>query len=147
MQAAAHAVLAVATPAMTPDFAIPQAHLGSLQKDQSELDAERQMLRATVETAMREDMTLLRQRLESHLQEAVQETIKSLADRIAEHVLKAVAEHATERTAAIVAEAREKRQGNAEELNAKVAEALTQAVGPAPVPAARPSLAEPRPEQ
>jgi CheY-like chemotaxis protein len=36
---------------------------------------------------------------------------------------------------------------HAEELNAKVAEALTQAVGPASVPAARPSLAEPRPEQ
>ena len=73
-------------------------------------------------------MTLLRQRLESHLQEAVQETIKSLADRIAEHVLKAVADHATERTAAIVAEARETRQGNAEELNAKIGLAVREAV-------------------
>jgi CheY-like chemotaxis protein len=34
---------------------------------------------------------------------------------------------------------------HAGELNAKVAQALAQPVGPAPVPAARPSLAEPRP--
>jgi hypothetical protein len=145
MQAAAHAVLAVATPAMTPDFAIPQAYLGSLQENQSELDAERQMLRATVETAMTEDMTLLRQRLESHLQEAVQETIKSLADRIAEHVLKAVAEHATERTAAIVAEARETRQANAEELNAKIGLAVREAVSaPQKSPRKSPPTKRPR---
>jgi imidazoleglycerol phosphate dehydratase HisB len=104
------------------------------------------MLRATVETAMTEDMTLLRQRLESHLQEAVQETIKSLADRIAEHVLRAVAEHATERTAAIVAEARQTHHANAEELDAKIGLAVREAVS-APQKSSRKSPPTKRPRK
>ncbi len=129
MQAATHAVLAVAAPAMTPDFAVPLAHPASLQKNQSELDAARQMLRTTVETAMTGDIALLRQRLESHLQDAVLETVKSLADRIAERMLQAVLEHATERTAAIVAEARQTRHPDVEERDAKMSLEAREAVG------------------
>jgi hypothetical protein len=129
MQATVHAVLAVAEPATTPDFARPFVRPATLRNDQSELDAARQMLRRTVEAALTEDMALLRQRLESHLQQAAQETVKSFADRIVERVLKAVAEHATERTAAIVAEAREKRPANIEKLDAKIGLAAREAAG------------------
>jgi hypothetical protein len=125
MLATAHSISAVAT---LLEVAEPLVHAAPLQKHHSELDAARQMLRTTVEAAMAEDMTLLRQHLESHLQQSVQETVKSFADRIAEHVLKAVAERATERTAAVVAEARETSHGNVGELDAKIALAVREAV-------------------
>jgi hypothetical protein len=132
LQPSAHSSSAVATlPEVQVEIAEPLAYPAPLQKHSSELDAARQMLRTTAEAALAEDITLLRQRLESQLQQSVQETVKSFADRIAEHVLKAVAEQATERTAAIVAEAREKFQGNVEELDAKIALAAREAVSPA----------------
>lgn len=128
MQEIAHAVLVVDSPATTPGFATALVHPGSLQDDRTELDAARQTLRATVEAALTEDMTLLRRQLESHLQEAAQETVKSFADRIVEHVLKAVAENAAERTAVIVAEARETCPTNMKELDAKIRLAAREAV-------------------
>jgi hypothetical protein len=129
MHPAAHSASAVATlPEVEVKVAEPLVHPAPLQQHNSQLDDARQMLRTTVEAAMAEDMTLLRQRLESQLQESVQETVKYFADRIADHVLKAVAERATERTAAVVAEARETFQGNVAELDAKIALAAREAV-------------------
>ncbi|MGB8522749.1 MAG: hypothetical protein WCD43_07270 [Candidatus Acidiferrales bacterium] len=126
---ASSAISAVATlPEVEVEVAEPLVHPPPLQQHNSELDAARQMLRTTVEAALAEDITLLRQRLESQLQQSVQEIVKSFADRIAEHVLKAVAERATERTAAVVAEARETFPGNVEELDAKIAVAAREAV-------------------
>jgi hypothetical protein len=146
MLPAAHSISAVATlPEVEVKVAEPLFHPAPLQQHNSELDAARRMLRTTVEAALAEDMTLLRQRLESHLQQSVQETVKSFADRIAEHVLKAVAERATERTAAVVAEAREAFQGNVGELDAKIALAAREAVS-APQKSSRkpPSAKRPR---
>jgi hypothetical protein len=149
MQPAAHSISASSAVATLPEVDVkvaePLVHPGPLQQHNSELDAARRMLRTTVEAALAEDMTLLRQRLESHLQQSVQETVKSFADRIAEHVLKAVAEQATERTAAIVAEARETFQGNVGELDAKIALAAREAVS-APQKSSRkpPSAKRPR---
>jgi hypothetical protein len=127
-QATAHGVLARGTAAAMPDFAIPLTHRDSLQNNESEVDAAREMLRTTVEAAMTEDMTLLRQRLESHLQEGVQEIVKSFADRITEHVLKAVAERAAEGSAAAVAEARQTYPANVDELDGKIGLAVREAV-------------------
>jgi hypothetical protein len=129
MQPSVHSVSAVAT-LREVEVAEPLVHLAPLQQRSSELDAARRMLRTTVEAAMAEDMTLLRQRLESQLQQSVQGIVESFADRIADHVLKAVAERATERTAAVVAEARETFPGNVEELDAKIALAAREAVSP-----------------
>jgi len=131
VQRAAHSSSAVATlPEIEVKVAEPLAHPAPLQQHHSQLDDARQMLRTTVEAAMAEDMTLLRQRLESQLQQSVQGIVESFADRIADHVLKAVAERATERTAAVVAEARETFQGNVADLDAKIALAAREAVSP-----------------
>jgi hypothetical protein len=122
---------AVATlPEVEVEIAEPIVHPAPLQQHNSQLDDARRMLRTTVEAAMAEDMTLLRQRLESQLQQSVQGIVESFADRIAEHVLKAVVERATERTAAVVAEARETFHGNVGELDAKIALAAREAVSP-----------------
>jgi hypothetical protein len=117
-------------------------HPSPLQQHNSELDAARRMLRTTVEAALAEDMTLLRQHLESQLQQSVQGIVESFADRIAEHVLKAVAERATERTAAVVAEAREAFQGNVGELDAKIALAAREAVSPSQKSSRKPPSAK-----
>jgi PilZ domain len=124
MQPSGHSSSAVATlPEVEVKVAEPLVHPppAPLQQHSSGLEDARRMLRATVEAAMAEDITLLRQHLESHLQQSVQEIVKSFADRIADHVLKAVAEQATERTAEVVAEARETFHGNVAELDAKIA--------------------------
>ena len=132
LQPSGHSVSASSSVATLPEVEVkvaePLVHPPPLQQHNSELDAARRMLRTTVEAALAEDITLLRQRLESQLQQSVQEIVKSFADRIAERVLKAVAEHATERTAEVVAEARETFQGNVEELDAKIALAAREAV-------------------
>jgi hypothetical protein len=147
LQPSVHSSSAVATlPEVEVKVAEPLVHPPPSQKHHPELDATRQMLRATVEAALAEDITLLRQRLESQLQQSVQETVKSFADRIAEHVLKAVAEQATERTAAVVAEARETFQGNVEELDAKIALAAREAVS-APQKGSRKPPAAKRPRK
>jgi hypothetical protein len=131
LQPSGHSSSAVATlPEVEVKVAEPLVHLAPLQQHHSQLDDARQMLRTTVEAAMAEDMTLLRQRLESQLQQSVQGIVESFADRIADHVLKAVAERATERTAAVVSEARETFQGNVEDLDAKIALAAREAVSP-----------------
>jgi transcriptional regulator of acetoin/glycerol metabolism len=77
---------------------------------------------------MREEIALLRQRLESQLQESVQEIVKSLSERIAERVLNAVAEQTVERTAAAVSEARENGQVNIGELDTKILSAAREAL-------------------
>jgi hypothetical protein len=133
MQPAAHSISAVATlPEVEVKVAEPLVHPppAPLQQHSSGLEDARRMLRTTVEAAMAEDMTLLRQRLESQLQQSVQGIVESFADRIADHVLKAVAEQATERTTAVVAEARETFQGNVADLDAKIALAAREAVSP-----------------
>jgi hypothetical protein len=134
MQPSGHSVSASSAVATLPEVevkvAAPIVHPAPLQRHHAQLDDARQMLRTTVEAAMAEDITLLRQRLESQLQQSVQGIVESFADRIADHVLKAVAERATERTAAVVAEARETFQGNVADLDAKIALAAREAVSP-----------------
>lgn len=130
MQAASHAVSAIAAPAAAPhDITLTLVQPSSPQKHRPEFEDARQMLRTTVEAAMAEDVTMLRQRLETNLRQAVEDTVKSLGDRVADHILKAVVEHATDRTAAIVAGARETSRANVGELDAKVGLAAREAMG------------------
>jgi len=116
--ATAQAFLAVSTLAPAPSDASATLDYPSLRTNEPEIEVARQIVRSNVEAAMREEIALLRQRLESQLQESVQEIVKSLSERIAERVLNAVAEQTVERTAAAVSEAREK--GNTGELDAKI---------------------------
>jgi hypothetical protein len=144
VHAAAHAVSAIAAPmAAIHDIALTLVQPPSPQKHKPELEDARQMLRTAIEAAIAEDVTMLRLRLESNLQQAVEETVKSLGDRVADHILKAVVEHATERTAAVVAGAREISQANVGELDVKIGLAAREAMGaqekspPKPVSAKR----------
>ncbi|MFZ0636531.1 MAG: hypothetical protein WA755_08245 [Candidatus Acidiferrales bacterium] len=104
----------------------------SSREHESELEAARQMVKSVVEAAMSQEIAALRQRLESHFQESLQETIKSVAEHIAEDVLIDVVQRATERTAAIVAEARITSEANAEELDARIRVALREALDAGP---------------
>ena len=87
------------------------------------------MVKSIVEAAITQDMTMLRQHLEWQLQESVWEAVRSFSQRIAEHVVKAVAEQATDRTTAIVAEARATSGTNVDELDEKIRLAAQAALG------------------
>jgi hypothetical protein len=129
MEATAQAFLAVTTSAPTAsDAAVTLDYPASSRTNEPELEVARQIVRSNVEAAMREEITLLRQRLESQLQESVQEIVKSLSERIAERVLNAVVEQTAERTATTVAEARENGQGTTEELDTKILSAAREAL-------------------
>jgi hypothetical protein len=122
------AFLAVTTPAPTPsDASVAINYPASSPTSEPEIEVARQIVRSNVEAAMREEITLLRQRLESQLQKSVQEIVKSLSERIAERVLNAVVEQTAERTATTVAEARENGQRTTEELDAMILSATREA--------------------
>jgi hypothetical protein len=128
LAADAQAFLAVTTPAPTPsDASVAINYPASSPTSEPEIEVARQIVRSNVEAAMREEITLLRQRLESQLQKSVQEIVKSLSERIAERVLNAVVEQTAERTATTVAEARENGQRTTEELDAMILSATREA--------------------
>jgi hypothetical protein len=85
-----------------------------------EFAAAREMVKSAVESAMADEMAKMRGRLELRLEESVQETMKHLAGSIADTVMKDLVERATERTAAIIVEARHACAGNAEQLDGKI---------------------------
>ncbi len=127
MCTASHASLAVTAPAPSKGSKTV-AHPGSPGKNGSELEAARQMVRSIVEAAMSQEMILLRQHIESELQESVQEAVRSFSERIAGHIVRAVVEQASDRTATIVAEARETPEANVEELAEKIRQAAGEAL-------------------
>ena len=128
MAATAQTFLAVSTLPPAPSDASATLDYPSSRKNEPEIEVARQIVRSNVEAAMREEIALLRQRLESQLQESVQEIVKSLSERIAERVLNAVAEQTVERTAAAVSEARENGQVNIGELDTKILSAAREAL-------------------
>jgi hypothetical protein len=82
--------------------------------------AAREMVAAAVEAVIAREMPKMRERLEWRLQESVQETIKLLAQSITESLMKDLVNAATERTAAIVVEARNASLANADQLDEKI---------------------------
>jgi hypothetical protein len=128
MAATAQTFSAVSTLPPAPSDASATLDYPSSRTNEPEIEVARQIVRSNVEAAMREEIALLRQRLESQLQESVQEIVKSLSERIAERVLNAVAEQTVERTAAAVSEARENGQVNIGELDTKILSAAREAL-------------------
>jgi len=94
-------------------------------------------LRKGAETAIAEEMTVVRQQLDAQLHEAVEHAIKVSMERVSESAVKKVVQQAAERTASIVEEARKASEVSAEHLDAKVRQAVEAAVTGAAENAAR----------
>jgi hypothetical protein len=114
----------VPTPAQDPQVVAKQmAKMVADAKDN--LD---KTLRKGAETAIAEEMTLVRQQLDAQLHEAVEKAIKSSMERVSESAANKVVQQAAERTASIVEEARKTGEANAAHLDAKVRQAVEAAV-------------------
>lgn len=94
-------------------------------------------LRRDAQSAINEEMTHVRQQLDTQLHEAVEHAIKVSMERVSESAGKKFIQQASERSAAIVEEARKASQVNAENLDIKVREAVQRAVSHAAEEAAK----------
>jgi len=94
-------------------------------------------LRKGAETAIAEEMTVVRQQLDAQLHEAVEHAIKVSMERVSESAVKKVVQEAADRTATIVDQARKAGEVSAEQLDAKVRQAVEAAVSGAAENAAR----------
>ncbi len=88
-------------------------------------------LRRDAQSAINDEMTIVRQQLDAQLHEAVEHAIKVSMERVSESAAKKVVQQAAERTNAIVDEARKASEVSAENLDAKVRQAVEQAVSQA----------------
>jgi hypothetical protein len=103
-------------------------------------DAKEQLeksLKRGAETAITEEMTVVRQQLDVQLHEAVEKAIKVSMDRVSESAAKKVVQQAADRTAAIVDEARKANETSMGQLDAKVRQAVQDAVSRAAEQAAQ----------
>jgi len=91
--------------------------------------------RRTAQTAINDEMTVVRQQLDAQLHEAVERAIKVSMERVSESAARKVVQQAADRTNAIVEEARKATSANTAastaQLDAKVREAVQEAVGTA----------------
>ena len=85
-------------------------------------------LRRGAEQAIAEEMTIARQQLDAQLHDTVEKAIKVSMDRVSESAVKKVVQQATDRTAAIVEEARKATETSTSQLDEKVRNAVQQAV-------------------
>jgi len=103
-------------------------------------DAKEQLektLKRGAESAITEEMTVVRQQLDAQLHDAVEKAIKVSMDRVSESAAKKVVQQAADRTAAIVEEARKANQASVGQLDAKVRKAVQEAVSQAASDAAQ----------
>jgi hypothetical protein len=125
---------AVTAPAPDPQVTIARQMAKMVTEAKENLDKN---LRKGAETAIAEEMTIVRQQLDVQLHEAVEKAIKVSMERVSESSVKKVVQEATQRTAAIVEEARRASEINAEQLDAKVRNAVQEAVSTAAEQAAQ----------
>jgi hypothetical protein len=85
-------------------------------------------LRQGAEAAINEEMTVVRQQLDVQLHDAVEKAIKVSMERVSESAVKKVVQQAAERTASIVDEARKAGETNTAQLDAKIRQAVHEAV-------------------
>jgi len=132
---------AAAAPPAAPPAPSPQAeatlarHMARMVADAK--DALDKSLRKDAQTAINEEMTVVRQHLDSQLHDAVEKAIKVSMDRVSESTVKKVVQQAADRTAAIVEEARKATETSADQLDAKVRNAVQEAVSSAAEQAAQ----------
>jgi hypothetical protein len=94
-------------------------------------------LRRGAEAAITEEMAIARQQLDSQLHEAIERAIKVSMERVSESSVRKVVQQATDRTAAIVEEARKATEASAIHLDEKIRDAVQQAVSGAAEQAAQ----------
>jgi hypothetical protein len=94
-------------------------------------------LRRDAQSAINDEMTIVRQQLDVQLHDAVEHAIKVSMDRVSESAVKKVVQQAADRTNAIVEDARKATEVSAENLDAKVRQAVEQAVNSAAEQAAQ----------
>ena len=100
-------------------------------------DALDKSVRHGAQTAINEEMTVVRQQLDAQLHEAVERAIKVSMERVTESAAKRVVQQAAERTATIVEEARRSSDASAAQLDAKIRQAVDSAVNQAAEQAAQ----------
>ena len=147
---AAHVAPPVAPSAATP-HADSKVHAVTVPSPDAQAAIARQMARVVTEvkenldktmrkgaeTAIAEEMTIVRQQLDVQLHDAVERAIKVSMERVSETSVKKVVQEAAQRTAAIVEEARKATEISSENLDAKVRNAVQQAVSTAAEQAAQ----------
>ena len=99
-------------------------------------------LRRDAQTAINEEMTVVRQQLDAQLHDAVERAIKVSMERVSESSVRKVVQQAAEQTAKIVDEARKATETNAGQLDEKVRQAVQQAVSHAAADAAQQAAAQ-----
>jgi vacuolar-type H+-ATPase subunit E/Vma4 len=99
-------------------------------------------LRRDAQTAINEEMTVVRQQLDAQLHDAVERAIKVSMERVSESSVRKVVQQAAEQTAKIVDEARRTTETNAGQLDEKIRQAVQQAVSHAAADAAQQAAAQ-----
>jgi hypothetical protein len=94
-------------------------------------------LRREAQSAINDEMTIVRQQLDVQLHDAVEHAIKVSMERVSESAVKKVVQQAADRTNAIVEDARKATEVSAENLDARVRQAVEQAVSMAAEQAAQ----------
>jgi len=116
-------------------------HVVSSTSQEDRLDAARQTarmvaeaketlektLRRSAQSAVNEEMTVVRQQLDAQLHEAVERAIKLSMERVSESAAKKLIHQASERTSNLVEEARKATELRASQLDAKIREAVNNA--------------------
>lgn len=99
-------------------------------------------LRRDAQTAINEEMTVVRQQLDAQLHEAVERAIKVSMERVSESSVRKVVQQAADQTAKIVDEARRATETSAAQLDEKIRQAVQQAVSHAAADAAEQAAAQ-----
>jgi len=129
-----HVVPSLAPPTEESQAALAR-HMAKLVTDAKEaLD---KSLRHEAQSAINDEMTVVRQQLDAQLHDAVEKAIRLSMERVSESTVKKVVQQAADRTNAIVEEARKASETNAEQLDAKIRQAVQDAVTGAAEQAAR----------
>ncbi len=100
-------------------------------------DALDKTARRSAQSAINDEMTVVRQQLDAQLHEAVERAIKVSMERVSDSAVRKVVQQASDRTAAIVEEARKTTNASTAQLDAKVRQAVQEAVGSAAQQAAQ----------
>ena len=100
-------------------------------------DALDKTARQSAQSAINDEMTVVRQQLDAQLHEAVERAIKVSMERVSDSAVRRVVQQASDRTAAIVEEARKATNASSAQLDAKVRQAVQEAVGTAAQQAAQ----------
>ncbi len=93
--------------------------------------------RKQAQSAINEEMTIVRQQLDAQLHEAVEHAIKVSMERVSESAAKKVIQQAADRTTSIVEEARKTSESNVANLDARIRQAVSDAVSHAAEQAAQ----------